>query len=59
MSIAVLNTRLFPDSDTVSASLQRLDTAPDIIDCPAEDAGPAAWDDVLGRLLAAERVMTL
>lgn len=61
MNILELNTGLFPDAQTVSAALRRMEAAHRVesIDLRRRDLTDEAWDRVIDAILAADLTITL
>lgn len=59
MTIIELTTGLFPDAQTVSAALRRMAAthAVETIDLRQRDLGEKAWDEVMKKILAADRII--
>ncbi len=60
MRLLLLHTGLFPDRETVMAAVERKEGAEtaerfDIADVEADDA---VWDEIVGAILRADRVIT-
>ncbi|MFN4148751.1 MAG: hypothetical protein ACK4E4_04290 [Rhodocyclaceae bacterium] len=60
MKIVQLNTGLFPDAQTVQAALRRMAETHSVeaIDLTRRDLGENDWDEVMEKILAADRVIT-
>lgn len=60
MTIIELTTGLFPDVQTVSAALRQMEKTHvvETIDLRQRDLGEKDWDEVMQKLLAADRIIT-
>lgn len=61
MTIIELDTGLFPDAQTVSAALRqmaRTDTV-EVIDLRQRELRESDWDEVMQKLLAADRIVCI
>jgi hypothetical protein len=60
MNILLLNTGLFPDVQTVDAALRQMASTylVEVIDLTRRDKRENDWDEVIQKILAADRVIT-